>query len=39
LRDALRIRKADLLAALRDLADRGLVSRTEYGWTLVARPA
>lgn len=38
LRDALRVRKADLLAALRGLADRGLVTKTQHGWTLVARP-
>jgi hypothetical protein len=37
LRDALRIRKADLLAALRGLTDRGLVTRTPHGWTLAAR--
>jgi hypothetical protein len=37
LRDALHVRKADLLAALRALADRGLVARTEHGWTLAAR--
>jgi hypothetical protein len=36
LRDTLRVRKADLLTALRGLADRGLVSKTEDGWTLVA---
>lgn len=36
LRVALRVRKADLLAALRGLADRGLVTKTEHGWTLVA---
>jgi AAA domain len=34
LRDALRIRKADLLVALRGLADRGLVTRTAHGWLL-----
>ena len=34
LRVALRVRKADLLAALRGLADRGLVTKTEHGWTL-----
>jgi hypothetical protein len=34
LRAALRVRKGDLLAALRGLADRGLVTRTEHGWTL-----
>jgi hypothetical protein len=34
LRDALHVRKADLLAALRALATRGLVTRTEHGWTL-----
>jgi hypothetical protein len=39
LRDALRVRKADLLAALRVLADRALVTRTEHGWTLAARAA
>ena len=36
LRVALRVRKADLLAALRGLADRGLVTKTEHGWTLAA---
>jgi hypothetical protein len=36
LRDALHVRKADLLAALRALADRGLVAKTEHGWTLAA---
>jgi hypothetical protein len=36
LRAALRVRKADLLAALRGLADRGLVTKTEHGWTLAA---
>ena len=36
LRVALRVRKADLLAALRGLADRGLVTKTERGWTLAA---
>jgi hypothetical protein len=36
LRDALHVRKADLLAALRGLAGRGLVTRTEHGWILVA---
>jgi AAA domain len=36
LRDVLRVRKADLLAALRALAHRGLVARTEHGWILVA---
>lgn len=35
LRDALHVRKADLLAALRALASRGLVTKTEYGWTLL----
>jgi hypothetical protein len=39
LRDALRVRKADLLAALRALADRGLVARTEHGWILVVHAA
>lgn len=34
LRDALRVRKADLLAALRGLADRRLITRTPHGWTL-----
>jgi hypothetical protein len=37
LRDALRVRKADLLAALRGLADGGLVTRTAHGWALAAR--
>jgi hypothetical protein len=32
----LRVRKADLLAALRGLADRGLVTKTEHGWILAA---
>jgi hypothetical protein len=36
LRVALRVRKSDLLAALRGLADRGLVTKTEHGWTLAA---
>jgi hypothetical protein len=36
LRAALRVRKADLLAALRGLADRGLVTKTEHGWTPAA---
>jgi len=36
LRVALRVRKADLLAALRGLADRGLVTKTEHDWTLAA---
>jgi hypothetical protein len=39
LRDALRVRKADLLVALRGLADGGLVTRTAHGWTLAARAA
>jgi hypothetical protein len=39
LRDALHVRKADLLTALRALADRGLVSRTEHGWTLATAAA
>jgi DNA-binding MarR family transcriptional regulator len=34
LRDALHVRKADLLAALHALVDRGLVARTEHGWVL-----
>jgi hypothetical protein len=37
LRDALRVRKADLLTALRALAERGLVTKTPDGWTLTAR--
>jgi hypothetical protein len=36
LRDALRVRNADLLAALRSLAKRGLVTKTAHGWTLAA---
>jgi len=36
LRDALRVRKADLLTALRALAARGSVKRTELGWTRAA---
>ena len=36
LRDALHVRKADLLTALRALADRRLVARTEHGWVLAA---
>jgi hypothetical protein len=32
----LHVRKADLLTALRALADRGLVARTEHGWVLAA---
>lgn len=36
LRDALRVRKADLLSALRALATRGLVSKTDDGWTLAS---
>jgi hypothetical protein len=39
LRDALHVRKADLLTALRALADRGLLARTERGWALAAHPA
>jgi len=38
LRDALRVRKTDLLAVLRALADRRLVTKTTDGWTIV-RPA
>ena len=38
LRDALRVRNADLLAALRGLGERGLVTRSEHGWTVVAGP-
>ena len=34
LRDVLRVRKADLLTALRALADRGLVTKTTDGWTI-----
>lgn len=34
LRDALRVRKADLLAALRALLVRGAVVKTALGWTL-----
>lgn len=34
LRDALRVRKADLLAALRALLVRGVVVKTDLGWTL-----
>ena len=34
LRDALHVRKSDLLAALRALAARGAVLRTDQGWTL-----
>ncbi|MEK7860030.1 MAG: AAA family ATPase [Chloroflexota bacterium] len=37
LRDALRVRKADLLIALRALAQRGLVTKTAHGWTLPSR--
>jgi hypothetical protein len=37
LRDDLHVRKADLLAALRGLADRGLATRTGDGWTLGVR--
>lgn len=32
LRDALHVRKADLLTALRALAARGLLTKTEHGW-------
>lgn len=39
LRDTLHVRKADLLEALRCLADRGLVSKTEHGWTLATAAA
>jgi hypothetical protein len=35
LRDGLRVRKADLLAALHALARRGVVAKTTDGWTLV----
>jgi hypothetical protein len=34
IRDALRVRKADLLAALRTLEARGVVTKTEHGWSL-----
>jgi hypothetical protein len=34
LREALRVRKADLLAALRALEARGVVAKTADGWTL-----
>lgn len=34
LRDDLRVRKADLLSALRALADRRVVTKTADGWTL-----
>jgi hypothetical protein len=34
LRDDLRVRKADLLSALRSLADRRLVTKTAEGWAL-----
>lgn len=34
LRDALRVRKADLLVALRALQERGVVAKTQHGWTL-----
>lgn len=37
LRDALHVRKADLLTALRALADRGLVTKTTDGWTIAGR--
>lgn len=36
LRDDLRVRKADLLSALRVLADRGVVTKTADGWALSA---
>ena len=36
LRDALRVRKADLLAALRELEARRLVTRTALGWMLAS---
>lgn len=36
LRDALHVRKADLLTALRALADRGLAIKTPDGWILAA---
>ena len=36
LRAALRVRKAALLATLRGLADRGLITKTKHGWTLAA---
>ena len=37
LRDVLRVRKADLLTALRALADRGVVTKTTDGWTIAGR--
>jgi hypothetical protein len=36
LRELLHVRKADLLTALRSLATRGLVTKTENGWSLSA---
>lgn len=37
LRDVLRVRKADLLTALRALAGRGGVTKTADGWTIAGR--
>ncbi len=37
LRNALHVRKADLLIALRALAERCLVTKTPHGWTLTSR--
>lgn len=37
LRDGLRVRKADLLAALRTLADRGVAIRSADGWSIARR--
>lgn len=37
LRDGLRVRKTDLLTALRALADRGVVTKTTDGWTIAGR--
>lgn len=36
IRDALHVRKADLLSALRTLAARGAVTRTDLGWSLAS---
>lgn len=37
LRDGLRVRKADLLTALRSLADHGVVTKITDGWTTAGR--
>lgn len=37
LRDCLRVRKADLLVALRSLADRGVATKSTDGWSIARR--